>query len=165
MPKSSNKMYSRGDYTRTRYCPFCDKHYIGNFKTVDKLVELHIKKQHPELKGFVNFQDKQNPVPDATVSDNFYSKKNNQKRARIFEAKKAEAQAALGCKNLNMTVSQYKEYRGTPNHKKELEVLTSLLQIQQVNSAFNIVDENIIDKQIKKFNEFIIAEATGILMR
>ena len=87
------------------------------------------------------------------------SKENNRERE---EKKDVEVKniSKGNCSSLNMTVSEYKKYRGTPNHKKELNDLISLLQISQANS-----DNANIDEQIKKFNQFITAEAIGMLMR
>jgi len=65
--------------------------------------------------------------------------------------------------NKNMTVLQYKNFRGTKQHKKELDTVIHLLTIEMVGGDF--IDKSIIEKEIKTFNQFIIAEAIGIIRR
>jgi len=65
--------------------------------------------------------------------------------------------------NMDMTVLQYKNFRGTKNHKKELDEVVHLLTIELVGGDF--IDKSIIEKEVKKFNQFLIREAIGILLQ
>ena len=42
MPKG-DKLIKTGGFIRSIKCPFCDKKYEGNPKTVDKIIKLHLK--------------------------------------------------------------------------------------------------------------------------
>lgn len=67
--------------------------------------------------------------------------------------------------NQNMTISEYKKFRKTEEFTEEIRQLKQLLIISSTNNCLSvpILNTEIIDKQIKQFNQFILAEAIGQL--
>ena len=73
----------------------------------------------------------------------------------------AEYDPNNSAKDKSMTPPQYEKFRKTKQYEEDMKALKTLLYIKMSNANLGIINSEFIDKQIKSFNQFMIAEALG----